>query len=399
LLVALVLVLGAAAGVVYFQAAGTGGSSATASDGAAADAAPAPGDGKADAAATTGAAGASGDGQGGKDGETAIPVGVVDVSRGSVSTYISATANLVPEDEVTVLAEAEGKVTRLLVEEGDSVAAGELLAALLRDEAEILHKKAAVRAANAELADERAVRLHQQDLIAQEEFDRIRVEHQVAQQELAEAEWRLLKTEIRAPFDGRLTRRHVTLGQHIRPGDELFVVTSFDPLIARIYLPEKDVLALDAGRAVGITLKADASVRFQGRIQRISPVVDTGTGTVKVTIEAIRPPPVVRPGGFVIIDIVRETHADTLVLPRKAVIRELQQAHVFVASGDVAERRAVVLGLEEQERLEILSGIETGERVVVAGQGGLKDGAKIKILPAADETGSSAGGGADLPQA
>ncbi len=316
------------------------------------------------------------------DEESSVPVNVVKVTVGSVSTYLTSTANLVPEDEVTVLAEAEGRVTQLLVEEGDRVSCGQLLVTLLRDEAEIAHNKSRLKSANAELAFERARRMLGDDLIAREEYDRVTMDHRIAEQELAEAKWELDKTEIRAPFDGRVTRRSVTLGQHIREGDELFVVTNFDPLIARIYLPEKDVIALEEGRHVDITLKADEEVRFQGRIRQISPVVDTATGTVKVTVEAIAPPAAVRPGGFVIIDIVRETHADALVLPREAVIRELATAHVFVANDGVAEKRSVDLGLEEGESLEILSGVAAGEQIVVAGQGGLKDGEKIKILAA-----------------
>ena len=113
-------------------------------------------------------------------------------------------------------------------------------------------------------------------------------------------------------------------------------------------------------------------------------MVDTATGTVKVTVEAVRPPRSVRPGGFVIIDVVRETRANTTVVPRKAVVRELQSAHVFVVKDDVAEKRSVELGLEEEGLLEVLSGVEPGEQLIVAGQGGLKDGAAIRIL--ADST-------------
>jgi membrane fusion protein (multidrug efflux system) len=312
--------------------------------------------------------------------ETLVPVNVTEIAVGTISTYITATANLVPENEVRVLAEAEGRVTRLKVEEGDRVGRGSLLATLLRDEAEMAHNKAELKAANAEMAYDRAASMVAEDLISREDYDRIAMDHRIAQQELAEAAWRLEKTEIRAPFAGRITRRSTTLGQHIRPGDELFVVTDFNPLIARIYLPEKDVLALREGREVRITLKADEAVAFTGRIRQISPVVDTSTGTVKITVEAIEPPTEVRPGGFVTIGITRETHDDALMLPREAVIRELQQAHVFVAEEGLAEKRVVELGLEEGERLEILAGLAGDERVIVAGQGGLKDGSKIKVL-------------------
>ena len=369
------LLVGATAGGLYFYNAASEGTQTTQAQDAT-ETAEAP-DGETPAEGDPEAQGDDSD----EDYETPIPVNVADVGVGSISTYITATANLVPEDEVTVLAEAEGRVTRLLVEEGDRVEAGQLLATLLRDEMESLVNKADLAADNARLAYERASRMSADNLISQEDFDKTTMDHRIAEQELAEAEWRLEKTEIRAPFDGRVTLRNCTLGQNVRPGDELFVVTDFDPLIARIYLPEKEVLALDEGREVRITLKADDSVRFHGRIRQISPVVDTATGTVKVTVQAIEPPAVVRPGGFVAVDITRETHEDALLLPKEAVLRELKKAHVFIARDDVAEKRAVTLGLEEDDRIEILTGLDPGESIVIAGQGGLEDGSSIKVLP------------------
>jgi membrane fusion protein (multidrug efflux system) len=324
-----------------------------------------------------------GDAKGEKgNGKTAVPVSVAAIAVGTVSSYITSTANLVPENEVKVLAEAEGRVAELLVEEGHRVAKGQLLAALVRDEEEIALKKAQLRSTNARLAHERGVKVVDQDLMSREAFDKVVMEKEIAEQELAEAQWRLEKTAIRAPFAGRITVRDIKLGQHIRPGDTLFTVSDFDPLIARIFLPEKDLFGLKEGREVRITLKANEETRFRGRIRQISPVVDTATGTVKVTVEAVAPPAEVRPGGFVTIDIVRETRPKAVLVPREAVIRELQDAYVFVANGEVAEKRPVALGLEEAGVVEAVSGVKAGEQVIVAGQGGLKNGSPIKIIPA-----------------
>ncbi len=313
-----------------------------------------------------------------------VPVSVAPIATGSISSYITATGNLVAENEVMVLAEAEGRVAQVRVEEGDTVARGQVLATLAREDAEIVLEKARLKETNARLAHERAQDLVKEELISRESFDKFKMDHQLASQELAEAEWQLEKTTIRAPFAGRVTRRAVQAGQHVRPGDELFQVTDFDPLITRIYLPEKDILGLAEGRAVRLTLNADQEVRFGGRIRQISPVVDTATGTVKVTVAATSPPREVRPGSFVTVDIVRETRAGAVLLPRDAVLRELTKAHVFVASDDLAQKRAVALGLEEGRWVEALSGVAAGERVIVAGQGGLKDGSPIKVLDAAE---------------
>ncbi len=315
-----------------------------------------------------------------KDERSPVPVEVAAVVNGPISSYISASANLVAEFDVPVLAEVEGRVASLLVEEGQAVRKGQQLAALVREDQEILLRKAELRESNARADFERAEDLISKELISREEHDRLTVDYEIARQELAEARQRLAKTILRAPFDGRVTNRMVQVGQSVQPADELFQVTDFDPLIARIYLPERDVLGLAAGREVRIVLNADESVRFAGRIRQISEVVDTATGTVKVTVEAERPPQGVRPGSFVSIHIVRETRPDAILVPREAVLRELQSAHVFVAGEQAAEKRPVVLGLEEGPLVEAISGLAAGDRVIVAGQGGLKEGSPIKIL-------------------
>jgi membrane fusion protein (multidrug efflux system) len=332
------------------------------------------------------AAAAGGDAEGEGEEKAPVPVEVLALSHGEISSYIGATANLVAEEDVTVVSETEGRITTLAVEEGDGVVRGQVLAVLDRGDEEIAVKKAEARLENARLAYDRAADLFSTELLSREDHDQLKVDFEVAEQELAEARWELERSTFRAPFGGRVTVRMIQVGQHVRPGDRLFQITDFDPLIARIHLPESDVLGLSEGRQVRISLNADASVAFSGRIRQISPVVDTATGTVKITVEAVDPPAGVRPGSFVSVDIVRQTRAHSVLLPREAVIRELQASHVFVARDGIAEKRRVTLGIEEGAWVEAIEGVEVGEQVVTAGQGGLKDGAAVRILePGVDE--------------
>ncbi len=321
-----------------------------------------------------------------------VPVEVSEVANGTVSAYITSTANLVAENEVKILSEVEGRVSRLYVEEGDTVARGKVLAVLVNDDERIAVKKAELKENNARLAWERGQDLIGKELISREEQDKFTMEYEIAQQELAEAKWALEKTTIRSPFSGQISERMTQVGQHIRPGDEMFQVTDFDPLIARIFLPERDVIGLEIGREVRIDQSADETIRFSGRIRQISPVVDTATGTVKVTIESSDPPSTVRPGSFVTVNIVRTTREDVLLLPREAVLRELQSAHIFLAADGQAVKREIELGLEEGDFVEAVSGVEPGEQVIIAGQGGLKDGSAVKVLgEAADEDAETLG--------
>ena len=209
-----------------------------------------------------------------EDEEVAVPVEVAEVTTGAITSYISATANLVAEDQVKVLSEAEGRIERLLVEEGDMVSSGQVLAVLVQDEAKIALSKVELKASNAKAALERAEGTHDQGLISAEAFDKLKMEYEVARQEVAEAEWLLAKTVIRAPFSACVTERFITQGQHLRPGDELFTVADYDPMVARIYLPESDVLELEVALEAVELLCPVAQGRAQcGRNARVGDAV------------------------------------------------------------------------------------------------------------------------------
>lgn len=314
-----------------------------------------------------------------KDKKEAALVALAPVEVGAVSAYLVASANLVAEDEVKLVAEAEGRVIELLAEEGAYVQKGQKLVQIDRADAQLAVQKAELGVRNASLAWERTEKMAAEKLVSPQEIDKARYERDVAKHALDEARRRLDKTEVRAPFTGKVTLRSVQNGQTVKPGDALFVLADYDPLVARIFLPEREVLDLKPGQDAQMSLKAREDVRFRGRIQRISPVVDTQSGTVKVTVEALQPPASVRPGAFVTVGLVRETRAAALLVPKPAVIRELSEAFVYVADGDKAKKKAVQTGLEEGDKVEILGGLDKADKVVTSGQGALKDGSPIRV--------------------
>ncbi len=309
-------------------------------------------------------------------------VAVAKAEVGAISAYISATANLVAEQEVQILAEAEGKVLELLAEEGTTVQKNQKLLEIDREASVIAVEKADLGLRNASSNLERAELLAAQKLLSAQDLDKARFDRDLAGSNLTEARHRLRKTTVVAPFDGRVTLRRVQLGQTLKLGDELLTVADFSPLVARIFLPEREVLDLEVGQQAQLALKAREDVTFRGRIRQLSPVVDAASGTVKVTVEAVAPPSSVRPGTFVSVGIVRETRPQAILVPRSAVVRELQEAYVYVTEGNVARRRVVEVGLEESGKLEITRGLKAGEEVVTSGQGALKDQAPIRIAPA-----------------
>jgi RND family efflux transporter MFP subunit len=314
-----------------------------------------------------------------KDKQEPPTVAVKLVEVGPISAYALATANLVPEDEVKVVAEAEGKVMALNVEEGDRVVKGATLVQIDPTDASLAVRRAELAVRNAQTSLSRAEAMASERLISPQDLDKARHDRDLAGQELAEARQRLAKTRVSAPFAGRITVRRVLPGQMVKPGDDLFTLADFEPLVARVFLPEREVLGVKSGQGARLALRSHEETRFDGRVRQVSPVVDTASGTVKVTVDAVNPPDHVRPGAFVTVELLRETRPRALLVPRAAVVRELQESFVYVAEGNVARRRTVRLGLEEGDRLEVVGGLKAGDQVVVSGQGGLKDQAPISI--------------------
>jgi RND family efflux transporter MFP subunit len=129
-----------------------------------------------------------------------------------------------------------------------------------------------------------------------------------------------------------------------------------------------------------VRLGIDGDTRTNGHIERISPIVDQTTGTVKVTIQLQPTDRGFRPGAFVRVDIRTDTRRDAVLIPKRALIEEDGENFVYIATGDTARRTKVSLGFESEGTVEIRSGLNAGQQVVVAGQGALKEGAKIKPM-------------------
>ena len=317
------------------------------------------------------------------DGEDAAapepaPVELTTVQVGEVSTYITATANLVAETQIDVVAEAAGRIGRVYAAEGKAVSKGALLVSLDAKSARLASKTARIKAANAEALQERAASLADKDLIAVEELQKLTTDRDVARQDLADAKFSLSRRRVHAPRKGKITRCDVTAGQYVREGDTLFELTDFDVLEAKIHIPERDALQVEPGREVELVLQAKADVTFPGVVHHVSSKVDTESGTVEITIRVEDAPELVRSGSFVGVKMIRTHNATAAWLPREAVILGPRGAHVFVVEDGIAHRREITPGAQERGRLEVASGLEAGEQVVLTGHGGLEDGERVQ---------------------
>ncbi len=327
-------------------------------------------------------------GAGEKKEADAIAVEVAPVAREPLSSLYSTSATLRAEQSATITARTRGVIRRRLVEEGDRVAAGQPVALLEDEEQKIAHERAKTTAETKRREFERAKSLHAEGLLAEEAFETVRREAEDSGHAADLAELTLSRTVVRAPFAGTILKRHLDAGATVSDGTPVYDLADLDPLYADVNVPERHVARLAPGQEVRLTADAGGGT-FRAKIERIAPSVDPATGTVKVTL-AVTERGSLRPGAFVRVDIVTDTHPDALVVPRSALVAEGRRWHVYrLDDGRESVRQVeVALGFEEGDRVEIAStssegaALSPGSLVVVTGASALSDGARVRVVEA-----------------
>lgn len=349
-----------------------------------------------------------------------VPVELSTAKLGPISSYLTSTANLRAMREVQVASLTAGVLSTLHVEEGDVVGKGDVLARLDDSDLQIRLRLAEQRLAQAKLQQERAkIRFQQTEVQiknTKEELDRQETagkEGLVSEQVVAEVRYRLddllhversadseqrefthrieeLEAEIQqvkleisraritAPFSGHVTERTVELGQTVRNLDGLFKLGTLSPLYADVHLAERDAQAVRPNFEAQVSLGSNSTETVGGRVLRVSPVVDDASGTVKVTVELGPAGRGFKPGAFVSVQILTDERDEAVLIPKRSIIEEDNESFVYIGQDNIARKKKVELGYQSDAEVEIRSGVSAGDRVVVAGQGSLTDGAKIR---------------------
>ena len=317
-----------------------------------------------------------------EDEEEAVPVEIARLVRGPIESVLRSSANLEAESHVQVYSQASRLVRELRVEEGDLVRRGQVLVRLQDDEQRNAVTKVRSQLDKARREYERKQRLFEQQLVAEQEFNDATHELDQLQISLEDAERELGYTEVRAPIAGTITSRLVKLGDQVNPGQHLFDIVDFDSIVARIYVPEKNLSALRDGQPARIHAQALGGREYDGVVQRIAPVVDAKSGTVKVTVTVGRQPGL-RPGMYVDVDLVTATHRQAVLVPRRALVYDDDEVFVYrLAAENRVERVSVVPVMSDRDHVEPSAGLMEGDEVVIAGQAGLKDGALVDLFDA-----------------
>ncbi len=314
-----------------------------------------------------------------------VPVETTKPIRADILATYSGTAPIEAFAEADVIAKVEGEVRALLVEEGDSVDKGQVLATLDGDRLRLELSESRARLQKMQRDFDRNKDLQSKGLISEGDFEKIQYDLQALQASYNLASLELDYTQIRATISGVVSRRHIKLGNTIKVGDPVYRVTSLDPLVAYLFVPEREFRQIDAGQPVRINIDALPDTVTLATVTRVSPIVDPETGTFKITIEIRDSEQSIKPGMFGRMHIIYDRHENVLQVPRSAIIDRAGELSVFVVEDGVGIRRIIETSFSSDGMVEVTSGLSEGEDVITVGQVGLKNDTKVVVIGASAE--------------
>ncbi|TWI03899.1 membrane fusion protein (multidrug efflux system) [Luteimonas cucumeris] len=326
-----------------------------------------------------------GDGEGeaqakSKDGKAdAIPVEVERAVRRPIAASYAGTAALEARAESQVVAKTSGVALQVLVEEGQRVEAGQALVRLDPDRARLALAQAEAQLHKLENSYQRSQQLVSQQMISVDDVDKIKydLENIRAQHRMAVLE--LSYTTVTAPISGVIAKRDIKPGNFVQINSPIFRIVDDSRLEATLNVPERELATMKAGQPVHLQVDALPGRSFKGVVDRVSPVVDAGSGTFRV-VSAFAGDDVLQPGMFGRLRIDYDQRSDALVVPRVALLEDGDEPAVFVVRDGKVQRTGLKLGYDDDGWIEVREGLRQGDAVVVAGKAALREGSAVQVL-------------------
>jgi RND family efflux transporter MFP subunit len=312
---------------------------------------------------------------------TSYSVSVIKAAKKEISDSFSQVGTIVAYNDVTVISETSGRVVKVNAEVGDYKPAGSILVEIDSELREAAYKAANVTYEKAKKDLERYEALYKEGSIADMQIEQARWSFQSAESQYIVARRQLNDTKITTPISGIVTARYVNIGTMVMgapQSTQIANVVDISRLKVKVSVAEKDVIRLKVGEKVDVTTDVFPGSVFTGSIFSISSKGDEGhTYPVEVVLRNSKLQ--LKAGMFGRVMFTPKTSGNLIVIPRESIVGSVKEATLYVVSNNVAKIRPVTVGKEIGTNVEILSGLQEGELVVVNGQNNLSDGASVII--------------------
>jgi len=318
--------------------------------------------------------------------EPALRVEVLRVEPRQLSQRLSTTGTIRANESVDLVSETAGIVARIHFLEGAPVERGALLVKIDDTELQAQRDRVRFQLRLAEIREARQRDLREQGVVSEQEYDLADSELNVLRAELRLVEARLVKTEIRAPFDGVVGLRYVSEGSLVTPQTRVATLQDLDPIKIDFTLPEKYAGRIGPGSLVEFRVVGSEGART-AEVYAVEPRIAPETRSLVLRGRTPNPDGALMPGAFADVTLAVEDVVDALVVPSLAVIAELGGAKVFVVEDGLAQPRRVATGIRTESDVQITSGLAPGETVIVSAIQRLRPG--LPVEPVADRSSAS----------
>ncbi len=308
-----------------------------------------------------------------------IPVSVAISIEKQISQQLSLVGTIVANSDVNIASETQGRITAVYAQPGDYKAAGSVIATIDDElkQATALSAQANFDKAKSDL--DRYESLKREKSIAEAQYDAAVLAFKIAKSQLITAERQLRDTKITTLTSGIITARFVDPGANINSGAPIANIVDISTLKVKVNLSEKDIAKLKEGDKVEIVTEVYPGVIFAGKVRSISVKGDDSHSyPVEITLQNSKKNPL-RAGMFARVNFTNVEAGKSVVIPRSSLLGSIRDAKVYVVNEGKAELRAVQIGTESENELEVISGIASGETVVTNGQNNLKNGVSVIV--------------------
>ena len=321
--------------------------------------------------------------------EIPTPVSVTDITYGSISKVFTTNSTAISNAEAELSTEMAGKyhlqknpATGKPYKLGDKVKKGALIARI-EDKSYENSISIESKRLNLELAEQEQVKtksLYDKGGATLTEVKNSEVKIMNSRLDYENAEMNLEKMNIRAPFDGVIVNLpHYSEEAKLNSGTSVVTIMDYSTMLLEINLPESAINEVKVGQKANITHYTLPKDTIIGEITELSPAISAETRTFKGKLMIDNSKLLIRPGMFVKADIVTESHNSTIIIPKNIVRNDRNRRTVFVVDQGIARAKQVKLGLEDKTSVEVLSGLDKDDQLIIRGYETLRDGSKVKI--------------------
>jgi len=321
-----------------------------------------------------------GAGQGAGGGGAAPTVVVTAPARREhIEVGIEAIGTAISNEAVSVTSKISNLVTAIHFHDGEKVQAGQVLVELDRAQATADLAAATADYTNSVNQFNRSRELLATQSLSKAQFDQLEATMKSNDAKVAAAKAKLADTYIRAPFNGNVGLRRVSLGALINPGTVITTLDDTSVIKVDFSVPDLYVSEVRAGQSMLATSTAYPARRFEGRVVSVDSRIEPSTRSVTVRGLVPNADAALKPGMFLTVTLAKEQRA-ALVVPEQALVPEQAKQYVYVLAGDRVAKREVRIGRRDPGRVEVVSGVAEGDRVVIEGTLKLRDGAPVREI-------------------